>query len=275
MKGNETYRLIVIEANEFGYYPPAALRASVVPGWENEVLVGLDKLFDDSSRHILMNKTKVISINENNVVVDNNSRIEEYTDNVIPYDILILATGSTYTMPCRPNNNTTEGIKSNLRKLQSEIKDSENIVIIGGGALGIEFAGEVQSYHHKRKNVKLIHSNDTLVGKEVGVHNTVLSQLHDLNIEVLLDDRVENIRDLSFGKCPEQVVKTKSGKEIKADFILNATGTRPNISLVENFDNSLISDKKLIKVKPTLQIDSPKLKRVFAMGDIVNIYVSL
>lgn len=161
-------------------------------------------------------------------------------------------------------------MKDHLKNMQGDIEKSDKIVIVGGGSLGVEMSGEVRE-RYKNKEVTLIHSHGDLCGKEVALHDEVHSQLTKNGVKVVLNERVDNIGDLQFGYAQERTVKTTSGKEFKANFVFNAMGTKPNVSLIQDFDASLISEKGLVKVNDFLQVDSPQLKRVFAMGDIVDI----
>lgn len=57
--------------------------------------------------------------------------------------ICVLATGSTYGAPMRMIADSTSSAKEALRSLQRKIKDAQRIVLVGGGTVGIEFAGEI------------------------------------------------------------------------------------------------------------------------------------
>ena len=229
------------------------------------MIAPLDQLFSQKSRHVVLNGYRAISFDDKSVKLDKASKLGE----VISYDILLLATGSNYSFPCRPDT-PSYAMKDHLKSMQGDIEKSDKVVIVGGGALGVEMSGEVRE-RYKSKQVTLIHSHGDLCGGEVGLHDEIYSQLTKNGVDIVLNERVDNIKDLQFGYGEERTVRTTAGKEVKADFIFNAMGTKPNISLIQDFDDSLISDKGFVKVDDYLQVDSPKLDRVFAMGDIVDI----
>lgn len=54
----------------------------------------------------------------------------------------IIATGTTQQPPMVPDLNwTEEQYKECLRQNQQELKEAKEVVMIGGGSVGIEFAG--------------------------------------------------------------------------------------------------------------------------------------
>ena len=73
----------------------------------------------------------------------------------ISYDALIITTGSPYTHPIKPNSLSLT-LKDRLLDIQSyinELKTINSIIVIGGGLVGVELAGEIISripgiYYH-------------------------------------------------------------------------------------------------------------------------------
>ena len=53
----------------------------------------------------------------------------------------VLALGSTYSFPSRPVSDKLEQAKQGFKDRQAEIEKLDNFVIVGGGAVGIEYAG--------------------------------------------------------------------------------------------------------------------------------------
>lgn len=70
-------------------------------------------------------------------------------------------------------------------------------------------------------------------------------------------------------------VELTNGTKLKTDFVILATGQRPNNSLVQDLSSSqpgsLINpDNGFIRVKPTMQLLDDKYPNVFAVGDIAD-----
>ena len=75
-----------------------------------------------------------------------------------------------------------------------QIERSQNIVIIGGGAVGVEFAGEIID-KFPDKHITIIHSNNKLVTKNFG--DKFCKNIKDhleksLNINLLLGKKISN-----------------------------------------------------------------------------------
>jgi NADH dehydrogenase FAD-containing subunit len=75
----------------------------------------------------------------------------------LEYDFLILATGSrTKEVTPFKGLGSTKETKEALHTFREKVKESEMIVIVGGGPTGIEFAGELASEYGMKKQVHLV-----------------------------------------------------------------------------------------------------------------------
>lgn len=75
----------------------------------------------------------------------------------LEYDFLILATGSrTQEVTPFKGLGSTEETKAALHAFREKVKESETIVIAGGGPTGIEFAAELTFEYGKKKQVHLV-----------------------------------------------------------------------------------------------------------------------
>ena len=78
-------------------------------------------------------------------------------------------------------------IKTEYEKLAEAIEKSDEIVIVGGGPVGVEMAGEIVDRYTDKK-IHLIHSGDHLVAKEFGdtFQTNIRWCLDNANVEVIL-----------------------------------------------------------------------------------------
>lgn len=67
-----THRIILIDAASYAFFPIAALRASVVPGWEDKIILPLNDgtVFPKGSQHRVISGNKVVELKEGTVVLE-------------------------------------------------------------------------------------------------------------------------------------------------------------------------------------------------------------
>ncbi|QGA53206.1 mercury(II) reductase [Sulfolobus sp. E5-1-F] len=171
----------------------------------------------------------------------------------------IIATGSSPDIP-NIKGLTEVGFWTNVEAL-SPNKTISSLAIIGGRALGLEFA---QMY--KRLGVDTIilqRSERILPNWEPEISLAVKNYLEDIdNIPVFTNVRVKEVRKGKEGK----IIVTDKG-EVEADEILLATGRKPNVDLNLDAAGIELNDKGGIKVNEELRTSNPN---VFAAGDVIG-----
>lgn len=213
----------------------------------------------------------------------------------VNFDYLVIASGSMIPSPAKW---TVASSKEGLRKLdeiRDDIVQSERIVIIGGGACGVELSGEIK-YAFPSKSVTLIHDMPALVDYPrfpESFKEEARRYLINQGIEVILNERAEIeglSRENSVQKA-ERAVKLKgSDRVIHSDLQFFSIGIKVDtgfISTLEpppdkstfdkrtepsSFDAQTLLDPKsrVIKVRSTLQLDHDAFPNIFAVGDVSN-----
>ncbi|CAD6924487.1 unnamed protein product [Tilletia laevis] len=264
-----THRIVLIDSDEQVFYPVAALRAAVVPGWEDKVFFPLNSFFgpSDKTRHIVRSGTRVVEISNTDVLVKTLSGEEER----ISFEYAILATGSTYPAPARAGSPKTAEAKAALQKLQAQVKDAKSVLIVGGGEVGVEFAGEIQAVYPSKK-ITLVSRSEQLISKStpIGLHNKLNKQLQALGVQVLLADSVDLPEGTQTGTLDEpRSFTSKNGTSIAdVDFVVVATGTKPIADLFAKADPASVVDGQAKVNHATLRADSAVLTNWFAAGDV-------
>ena len=107
------------------------------------------------------------------------------------YFSLYIYLGSNGPFPGKSTKATMNDIKSEYETLAKAIEKSDEIVIIGGGPVGVEMAGEIVD-RYKDKKIHLIHSGNHLVTKEFGdtFQTNMRWCLDNANVEVILSIRI-------------------------------------------------------------------------------------
>lgn len=288
-------RIIAIEKSHYPYWAPGSLRASVLNGFEHKVVRNFDHLIPTNiQRHHpdqvnIFTGTEVRELDLKNRLLTldkpldlDGLQIIDETGNKLKFDYLVIASGSSYPFPCRPppEAETSEELKTQLRTLQEQIKDSTSIVVVGAGVVGIELAGEISS-QYKHKSITLICSTDTLLpDQNPTLSDSLKNQLAQRNVKIIYGSKA-NIAQLGITKTGKLDKRSKIGltrsdggessEEVEADFVFLAIGNKPNTQFVPA--EYLCPKSRLIKVNEHLQVvgeDGEPVAGVYGVGDATN-----
>ncbi|KAJ6590704.1 FAD/NAD(P)-binding domain-containing protein [Mycena vulgaris] len=257
------YKIILINPRPFRVLLPATLRMIVsdVDDLGATALVPFDKLFHGDKGTFFQDSVRGIQqkAGENNGVLTLGSGQQ------VPYDILILATGLSWEDPISfPDS--AEDVKNYLASSREKFAGAESYLLVGGGAVGSELAGELKDIW-PQKEVTIVHGqrllfNDTYPDK---FRTSAARSLTERGVKIHLNDVVENV-PASAGPA---VVTTRGGLELSADLIVKATGaTHPNTAFINSLSADALTPAGFVKVKPTLQLLS--YPNIFAAGDIID-----
>ncbi|KAF8707872.1 Pyridine nucleotide-disulfide oxidoreductase, partial [Rhizoctonia solani] len=254
---SDTHQLVVIEKRDYHAHWPALIRGSVTSQGsvaENS-LIPFDRAFDPSVR-LVHSGAKQITSTE--VITESGERVT--------YSHLVLATGSLWNGALALPDSRDQAL-DHLNAFRRQLEAAENVVILGGGAVGIEYAGELAHYYPDKK-VSLVHAlpkltNDTYPAK---FRDALLEGVTKLGIQVILGDRL-----LAQNNPKDGYVTTNKGVRLRADLVINATEGRPNTSVVSTLDNSVLTSKGTVLVTPELNIKlASGARNVWAVGDIIE-----
>ncbi|KAF9222172.1 FAD/NAD(P)-binding domain-containing protein [Gyrodon lividus] len=152
----------------------------------------------------------------------------------------------------------SEGV-SWLQSRQRIVEEARNVVVIGGGALGIQFASDIAGiYPHKC--VTLLHSRTRLLPRfDEALGDEVLQGLQELGVRVILGERLDmsSLKNGGSGRvnAETKLIKTMKGRELEVDLLLLCTGQTPNTSLLHSMDPGTIDpDNGMIRVTRSMQV---------------------
>jgi len=166
--------------------------------------------------------------------IDRENKVLHTTGGDVGYERLIIATGSRPAMPPIPGFDldgvyTVVKDVAYLSDLQQRLETSKDVVIIGGGFIGIEFADEINKAGDK--NVTII---------EMLPHCLALAYDEEFCVEMekVLESRGVNIRtssrvDKVAGDGKVEKVVLSGGDEIKADVVIVGIGAVANVDLAQ------------------------------------------
>lgn len=183
------------------------------------------------------------------------------------YDKLVLATGSWPIEPPIPGveaenillcKNYNQALEIFKRK-----QDAENVVIVGGGYIGIEL---VEAFHDTGKKVTLIDGLDRVLNKYLDKEFTDIleNDFREKGITLALDQTVTSFEKDDNGKV--KAVNTPEGR-FEADLVIMCVGFRPNNELMKDKIDTLPNGA--IKVNKFMQTSNPD---IYAAGDNVAVH---
>lgn len=192
-------------------------------------------------------------------VTDDKGKVSEYSAN----HIIIATGGRAKSLP----NLDIDGKKIiEYRKAMSMEKQPKSMVIVGAGAIGVEFAYFYNAIGTKVTIVEfmeqgLVPREDADVSKELG------RAFKKAGIEVFVNAAVESV-DTKGKECKVVIKNRKDGKtsEVNCEVVLSAVGITPNL---ENIGLEALGIKT---EKGFLQVDEfyrTNVSGIYAIGDVL------
>ena len=195
-----------------------------------------------------------------------NKTLKTQNGNTFQYGKLVIATGSTATIPTFIKGYDLEGVNyikksyDYIDKLKKKTDEAKDIVIIGGGFIGVEVAEQLAKF--KDKNVSLVEMEEFCLyrafSKEVAEKADKI--IRDTNINLYTNNKIDEI----LGKNGKVIsVKLANGKKLKADIVIAAVGYKPNTKLAQKAGLELNSNGAIRCDNYLRTIE----KDIFAVGD--------
>jgi dihydrolipoamide dehydrogenase len=149
------------------------------------------------------------------------------------------------------------------RKAMTLEKQPKKMVVVGSGAIGVEFA---YMYNAIGTEVTIVEYLPNIVPVEdTDVSKELAKNFKKKGIKIMTDSSVEKVD--TGGKGCKVTVKTKKGEEIiECDTVLSAVGIEANIEGIGLEDVGIVTDKGKIMVNDYYQTNIPGY---YAIGDCV------
>ncbi|MFD1416784.1 nitrite reductase large subunit NirB [Oceanobacillus jeddahense] len=200
--------------------------------------------------HVLQGKTEVDEINmndwewykENDItlftgekvteMIPEKKRIKTEKDSVIPYDELIIATGSSAFILPVPGSEL-EGVVGfrNIQDTEYMIdtsKQYKKAVVIGGGLLGLEAARGLMD---RGMQVQVVHLMPRLMEQQLdnSAAKMLKKDLESQGMEFLMEKQTTEI----YGEDRVEGITFSDGSSVECDLVVMAVGIRPNAELAK------------------------------------------
>jgi len=184
------------------------------------------------------------------------------------YDKLVLSPGAAPVRPPLPGIDlphifslrTVEDAER-IRSFAEE-KDPQNVVVVGGGFIGLELA---ENFRRMGLNVTIIEMVDqVLLTLDREMAEFVHQHLRLQGVKLMLGSAVQGFEARSDHKL---AISTVNGKPITSDFVVLAIGVKPEIELARRAGLD-VGERGGIRVNESLRTSDPD---IYAIGDVIEV----
>ncbi|MEF8832525.1 MAG: FAD-dependent oxidoreductase [Candidatus Thermoplasmatota archaeon] len=188
-------------------------------------------------------------------------KLEDEED--ISYEKLVLSTGSEPLVPPIPgiDKENVFSIRKDIdhiNEVLDTIDDIDDLVILGGGFIGVEFADECNK--ERDLDVTIVEMLPHCLMRAFGEEfcEEAEEKLRERGIELLTDKKLTEV----LGGEKVEEIKLSNGEKLPADSLIVAVGVKPNTELAEKAgikaeDNGIVVDSNMRTSDPD----------IFACGD--------
>ena len=264
---DEKAQIIIFERGEFVSFANCGLPYYIgdVIKEKKNLLLQTPKSFKDRFNIDVRVNNEVVKIDreKKQVLIRKVNSGEEYIET---YDKLVLSPGAE---PINPFKVIKSEKIATLRNVNDSVKikdyiqknNPKNIVIIGGGYIGVEVAENIK--HYGSVNVTIVEKAPHVIASiDKDIASFVQNRLRENNINLILSNGVRQIKEENniFN------ILLDDGK-IKADYIILSIGVRPETSIAKEAGITLNSRGSIIVDEHMRTND----KDIYALGDAVEI----
>jgi thioredoxin reductase len=226
---NGRYRVVVVEPNSHFNFTWVLPRFCVVESHEHKAFIPYrpDFFARGPTGMVRWVRDRVTSVQRGYVILRSGEQI--------PYEFLIIATGSTVGsegLPSRVGSeDKQEGVEL-LKAMQARIKAARRIVVAGGGAAGVELVTDAKN-QYPDKPVTLVHSRHAVMHRfGPGLQRATMDALERLGIDVVLGERVD------LGSVDGESIALSSGRRIECDCFVSLSSDNNAVCLKHGKDTT-------------------------------------
>jgi NADH dehydrogenase FAD-containing subunit len=178
------YKVVLVERKSHFNHLFNFPRYSVVKGREERAFIPYDGVGKSMAipqgilEHVTGTVTKI-----------KDTEVELANGDTIPFSYLAICTGATLPPPATLTSLGKKESCAELQNMQNEVEGAKKIAIVGGGAVGVQIAGDIKSFY-PQKDVTLVHSRPRLLnafGETLG--EFVVGKLEAMGVRVVLGER--------------------------------------------------------------------------------------
>ncbi|KYK58450.1 Pyridine nucleotide-disulfide oxidoreductase, NAD-binding domain protein [Drechmeria coniospora] len=190
------------------------------------------------------------------------------------YDYFIAATGLRRVWPVVPQSLTRKQYLLEVERHIRAVHDAPHgVVVVGGGAVGIEMAAELKLVK-PGVTVTLVHSRDKLLSSEDlsdECKDKALDLVKEANVDVLMNHRLKSTSKLTAddGSTRYDIEFENGHKMVASEIIMAVSKSTPASSYLPP---SALDDEGYVKIQPNLLFETgtPNNEHHFCSGDLAR-----
>ena len=224
---DKTGSVIMISNEAYPTYNRPMLTKSMVAELDaKEILVEPEAWYQENNIHLLLEKEVTgIHTDKKEITLSDGTALK--------YTKLIYALGSECFVPPIPGTDKPEVVAirrmSDIEKIEAMLDRVQNVVVIGGGVLGLEAAWE---FRKSRKQVVVLEAAPQIMGRQLdeGASQMLTDISRSNGIDIHAGVQIASIE----GESSVTGVKLADGREFPAELVIVSAGVRANVGAAKN-----------------------------------------
>ncbi|MGC0415864.1 NAD(P)/FAD-dependent oxidoreductase [Embleya sp. AB8] len=249
--------VVLIDPRDAFVNAAGSLRALARPDWAGNMFFPFETILTRGT----VIRDRAVSVDPGGVTLASGQRVEA--------DYLVLATGSDYAYPAKPDADSTAAALADLRETHQELAGAARVLILGAGPVGLELAGEIKEVWPDKAVTIVDPAEALLPGFRPALVDDLHRQLADSGVELLLGAGLATPPTTGAGRAETFTVATTAGDEITADIWFRAYGVRLNSDYLADGRLTARAGQGSVPVTETLNVRG--YDHVYAVGDITDL----
>ncbi|WP_418955418.1 NAD(P)/FAD-dependent oxidoreductase [Streptomyces tritici] len=249
--------VVLIDPRDAFVNAAGSLRALARPDWAGNAFFPFDTLLARGE----VIRERAVSADPRGVTLASGRRVDA--------DYLVLATGSSYAYPAKPEADSTAEALDALRLSHKELDASARVLILGAGPVGLELAGEIREVWPDKEITVVDPAPRLLPGFRPELREDLHRQLDELGIRLRLGSAPIAPPATPPGRSGTFTLTTGDGSELTADIWFRAHGVSVNSGFLADGGLTGLTARGQVPVTETLQVRGHE--HVYAVGDLTDL----
>lgn len=256
-------KVTMVDPNDYFEVPMAAPRSLVQPEFAEQSIIS----YAAALPHVELVRGALVEMSASAGDV----RLLDGTRVSVSGDVHVLCTGSSYANDLMRSLGVAAQERKRLyRRYREAIEAAHRILIVGGGPIGVEVAGEISETYPAKSLTILEGGSRLLAGTSEAAARHAASVLAARGVSIIVGERL--LRSTTTGEDifgGKGEAATTSGRTIAYDLVVWCTGGRPNTSYMRPQLAGTLNEHGRVRVGPDLRVAGHGT--LFALGDITDL----